>query len=306
MHRARDVPGVFPPELVAVTQQLACVAPSVMGYEMTVWSARTLAAVVEEVVGEVIHFTSVAMIMRTLHISLQQMRYCKTATWTDVAIERALSVLWTYEHVDHLLEKGEIIECLDEQPNLQVLSRRTDRWQAPGQPRRQEHEYKRKGVVNLLHGHRVHDGHHTIDLLPSGKGNDFRAHILQRAWHLQQQGVKRVHWIMDGAPSHTALDTQQLFEDLKPFARVVLLPAHSSWLNQAEASIGAFGRRYNLHGNWAGRAERIARLPSAVEEFNRLFAHRYNWSFTRADFKRWRRESLARAALSSETSATLD
>lgn len=288
MRPGLDVPGLFPPEAIAAIQQLACVAPSVMGYEMTCWSCRTLATVVEDVSGEVVHFTTVAAILRTVDIQVHQMEYCKSTDWTAEHRERAIRILWCYEMVEALWKRGEIVVCLDEKPNFQILNRFPKRWLGPGRPRAQGFEYKRLGVANLLVGHVLHSGQFLGEALPANDGACFRPafqRILQAL-----PAARRIHVIIDNGSSHTADETIALFKSLSPQVRVLFTPSHASWLNQAENAIAAFSRRYLRHGTWASRQAFLDKLPACYDEFNRLHAHPFNWSYTRAQFRDWMTE----------------
>ena len=279
------VPGLFPPQAVAAIEQLACVSPSVMGYEMTCWSSRTLATVVQEITGTEVHFTTVATILRTVDIQVHQMEYCKTTDWTEEARERAVQILWCYEMVDSLRARGELVLCLDEKPNFQVFNRFPKAWLAPGRPRAQESEYKRLGTANLLVGHVLHSGQFLGEALPANDGASFRPAFKRMISALR--GARRIHVVMDNGSSHTAHDTMQLFEDLAPRVRVLFTPSHSSWLNQAENAIAAFSRKYLRHGSWPTRAAFLERIPACYKEYARLHAHRFRWSFTRQDFREW-------------------
>jgi len=65
-----------------------------------------------------------------------------------------------YERVTWLLERGILVVCVDEKPNLQVLERAGPiRPMIPGHIEQQEFEYIRHGTVNLLAEMTVHDGH---------------------------------------------------------------------------------------------------------------------------------------------------
>lgn len=285
MHRGRGAPGVFPPECTAAVQQLACVSPSVVGYQMTCWSVRSLATVVEDVIGEVIHFTSVAAILRTVDINIHQMEYCKSTDWTEEARQRAVRILWCYEMATRLWERNEVVLCLDEKPNFQILNHFPKRWLEPGRPRAQEFEYKRLGTANLLVGHVLHNGKFLGEPLAANDGDSFRPAFKRMLRPLRT--ASRIHVIMDNGSSHTAADTLKLFKSLSPRVRVLFTPSHASWLNQAENAIAAFSRAYLRQGSWESRERFIAAMPHCYREYDRLHAHPFKWSFTRANFHDW-------------------
>ncbi len=89
----------------------------------------------------------------------EQMRYWKTVIWDDEAVARATKILWYYERIESLWQRGEVIIGADEKPDLQVLERaKPTQPMRPGQPESQEFEYIRHGTVNLLAGLITHNG----------------------------------------------------------------------------------------------------------------------------------------------------
>jgi len=98
--------------------------------------------------------------------------------------------------------------------------------------------------------------------------------------------MQRIHLIWDGGSSHISKDTQ-LFQQSYSKVRVLLTPAHASWLNQAELLLRAFTCRYLDRGDWKSRQDLIDHLGASWREYNHLFAHPISWSWTRHDLKRW-------------------
>jgi hypothetical protein len=59
-----------------------------------------------------------------------------------------------------------------------------------------------------------------------------------------------------------------------------LTPAHASWLDQGELLNHAFDGRYLTQSSWSSRAESIAHVSLAWPEYNRLYAHPFEWTWT--------------------------
>jgi hypothetical protein len=53
---------------------------------------------------------------------------------------------------------------------------------------------------------------------------------------------------------------------------------HASWLNEAELLVGAFGYHYLRRASWAGRGQFIKHVLAAAPEYNRLYAHPFEWT----------------------------
>jgi hypothetical protein len=66
-----------------------------------------------------------------------------------------------------------------------------------------------------------------------------------------------------------------------------LTPAHASWLNQAELLVRAFGHRYLKRGSWRRREELIEHVSVSAPEYNRLYAHPFEWTWTNQRMREW-------------------
>ena len=49
----------------------------------------------------------------------------------------------------------------------------------------------------------------------------------------------------------------------------------------------AFKGRYLKRGSWASREELIAHVLAAGPEYNRRYAHPFDWTWTNAQMRRW-------------------
>jgi hypothetical protein len=268
-------------------EQLACCAPAGIGLEMTHWSTRTLAkaAVTQGIVPKIAHST-VSLILRTADLQPHRTRYWKTPRLDAAFVERASKVLWCYEMVDRLREHDEVVVCFDEKPNLQALERCVPTVEMhPGRIERQEFEYIRHGVVNFAGALLVHDGSMRGWCL---ERNDSQ-HLVPTLDELFEElgEMLRIHVIWDGGPSHTSEMTAKCLRRHRPKVRVLLTPAHASWLNQAELLLRAFSERYLKRGDWASRADLVGHLQASWPEYNELLAHPFHWSWTRHNMRDW-------------------
>lgn len=279
--------GGFPPSERVGIEQLACCTPAGIGLEMTHWSTRSLAraAVERRIVPGIAHST-VSLILRSASLQPHRSRYWKTPSLNAEFRERAARILWLYERVDRLRERDEVVLALDEKPNIQVLERRTPtRLMRPGLIERREFEYVRHGTVNWLVALVVASGHmRGWDLA----ANDSR-HLCQVLPGLfrQHRRARRIHLIWDGGPSHTSAETREFLRAYQPQVRVLVTPAHASWLNQAELLLRSFAAQYLERGEWASREQMVDHLHASWPEYNRLYAHPFSWSWTRRDMHQW-------------------
>jgi hypothetical protein len=225
-------------------------------------------------------------ILRAADLHPERLRSWKTVIWDEKAVARTTKILWYYERIESLWRRGEVVLCLDEKPNLQVLERaKPTQPMQPGQPERQEFEYIRHGTLNLLVGLTTYNGRMWAECLDRNNGEHFRPAV--RRWLHPYGWAKRLHVILDPASSHTSGDTTAFFEDLAPRIQVLLTPVNGSWLNQAESLLEAFAEHYLLRGSWKDRARMIQHILDSREAYNQHYARPFAWHWSVRDFQYW-------------------
>jgi hypothetical protein len=254
---------------------------------MTHWSTRSLAVVARQRgIAPTLSHSTVALILRDADLQPHRTRYWKTPTLNDTFRRKAAQVLWCYEHAHHLALRGEVVLCVDEKPNIQVLQGEYPmRPMHSGLIERREFEYVRRGTVNLLVKLEVHSGLMRSWALEKNDGACLRAVLPQLLW--DHRHARRIHLIWDNGSSHVARQTRDWLSTHYPRVRVLFTPAHASWLNQAELLLRAFVERYLRRGEWASRDDFIDHLNTSWPEYNRLYAHPFIWSWTRAKMHAW-------------------
>jgi len=285
--RSGRPPGITALERVQI-ENLACSQPGAQGLALTHWSVRSLQTVViRSAIIPTIHYTTIADILRTATLQPHRWRYWKTTVWDTAAIRQAAKILWCYERAAWLLERGILVACLDEKPNMQVLERnKSIRLRLPGQLEQHEFEYTRHGTVNFLVGLTVSTGQMWSECLEANDGDHFRPAVLRYLDSLKE--YTGIYLIMDNGSSHIAKDTVKLLQGLNsPWVRPCYTPPHASWLNQAELLLRAFSERYFIRGTWHSRQEMIDHIQASGGEYNDLFAHPFRWSWTRSHFHHW-------------------
>ena len=228
---------------------------------------------------------TIRRLLADVELQPHRTRYWRT-TRLDAAFKaRAARVLWCYAHAARLAEQGIWVVCADEMPNRQVLERSPLRRALPGKIEQQEFEYVRHGTVCILTFLVVHTGHMQACLLEANDADHYLPALARfRSAHAELRGVYLVH---DGGASHTARATAAYFATSQGWWRPRLTPAHASWLNQAELLNHAFAYHYLQRGSWASRAEYLAHVEAAWPEYNRLYAHPFEWTWTNQRMRQW-------------------
>ena len=169
-------------------------------------------------------------------------------------------------------------------PNFQVLERFPIRRAQPGMIEHQEFEYIRHGTVNLLLFLIVDSGQMELFIEPHKDALHDVAAL--RRFRRRHRTAKNVFLIHDNDPSHTVARTKN-YLDSDGFWRPRPTPAHASWLNQAKLLIGAFASRYLRRASWTHPSELIDHVRASEAEYNRRYAHPFEWTWTSHKMRQW-------------------
>jgi len=284
--RGQDIPCGFPPLQRAQIVQLACLEPIAKGLHITHWASQDLAR--QAVADGIVAYISASTVRRILHaVDLQphRTRYWKTVRLDDRFKQRAEQVLWCYANANRLAQQGIWIVCVDEIPNLQALERHPLRRAIPGSIEQQEFEYIRHGTVNVLMFLIVHTGRMEATCIDQKDAQ----HYIQKLTDFRQRHptLQGVFLIQDGDPSHTAAATAKYFRLERKWWRPRFTPAHASWLNQAELLNDVFSYHYLKRQSWPSRQALIDHIAVAWPEYNQLYAHPFQWTWTNQKMRRW-------------------
>lgn len=253
------------------------------------WSVRDIARqAVEDGIVDSIHYSSVCLILNEFDLKPHHIRYWLNSQDPDFET-KAASILWYYERAQSLAREGVLVVCMDEKTGIQALGRRhPDHPVRPGLPLRREFEYVRHGSVHLQLALTVATGDVWARNLPR---NDHQHCIdtLERLDH-RYRDAKRIELILDNGSSHTAKETKAWFVEHSDRIRPHFTPTHASWLDQAELALGAISRRYIKNAVVDSRRDLIKRIRAGISEYNKLYAHPFDWSFTRHAMHEWYRK----------------
>jgi len=276
----------FPPLQRAQIVELACLEPVAKGLHITHWSSEDLArqAIADGIVPAISPRT-VRRILDDVDLQPHRTRYWRT-TRADARFKaRAEKVLWCYANAARLAAHRIWVVCADEIPNRQVLERVPIRRAIPGSIEQVEYDYIRHGTVNLLNILIVHSGKMETFCLEANDADHYVSALRHfRRHHHWLNGVYLVH---DGGPSHVSQTTKDYFAGCHAWWHPRLTPARASWLDQAELLNHAFDSRYLKRGSWVSRGAYIDHVMASWPEYNRLFAHPFEWTWSNRKMRRW-------------------
>ena len=276
----------FPPLQRAQIVELACLEPLAKGLHITHWSSEDLARqAIDDGIVATISARTIRRILDDVDLQPHRTRYWRTTRADARFKKRAEKVLWCYANAARLAAHGIWVVCADEMPNCQVLERVPIRRAIPGSIEQMEYDYTRHGTVNILNFLIVHSGKMETLCLEANDADHYVAALRHfRRRHHWLNGIYLVH---DGGPSHIAQATKDYFSGSDAWWRPRLTPARASWLDQAELLNHAFSRRYLKRGSWTSRTAYIEHVMAAWHEYNRLYAHPFEWTWTNRRMRQW-------------------
>ena len=160
----------------------------------------------------------------------------------DEYVERMEDVLRVYARRE---DKAEPVVCLDEKP-VQLLDAARDGVEMkPGQARRVDYEYVRKGVANIFCIVEPKTGRRQTHATANRNGASFARALARIA--RRHRRAKIIHLVVDNLSTHCEKSLRDHLGDLagtrlwKRFT-VHYTPKHASWLNPAEMEASLVSR----------------------------------------------------------------
>jgi hypothetical protein len=147
---------------------------------------------------------------------------------------------------------------------------------------RVEHEYDRRGAIAYLAAYDVHRARvfgraeGTTGIEPFGR----LVHQVMTAE--PYASAKRVFWVVDNGSSHRGQASVGRLAGAWPTLRLVHLPVHASWLDQAEIYFSIVQRKVVNPNDFFDTDETASRLAAFEDRYNRI-AVPFDWRFARDD-----------------------
>jgi len=176
------------------------------------------------------------------------------------------------------------VVCMDESPKQLIGEVRPPVPASPGQPAKQDYEYRRVGVCNIFLACEPLAGKRLVTITERKTKRDWAVFLEQIAGHYCN--ADKITLMMDNLNTHEPGALYEAFPPEKAKAlwdrfEFVYTPKHGSWLNMAEIELNV------LTGQCLNR--RIDDIEVARKEVNAWQKHRnnrqskVNWQFTTKD-----------------------
>jgi transposase len=181
------------------------------------------------------------------------------------------------------LGAGDYVICADEKTSIQARCR-CHPTLPPGRARamRIEHDYDRGGALAYLAAWDVHRGQVTGRCEDTTGIAPFARLVDQLMTTEPYASADRVFWIVDNGSSHRGPAAAERMATAWPNAQLIHLPAHASWLDQAEIYFSVVQRKALTPNDFAGLDQIRDRLTAFEARYNAI-ARPFTWKFNRTD-----------------------
>ena len=224
---------------------LACALPAESGVPLSRWSCPELA---RELAARCQIAASASTIGRWL--AADALKPWQHRSWISVRdpefAAKAARVLDLYAGIwaGQPLGEGDHVICADEKTSIQARCRCHPAL-PPGKARamRIEHDYDRGGALAYLAAWDVHHGQVTGRCEDTTGIAPFSRLVEQVMTAEPYARARRVFWIVDNGSSHRGAASIRRMAATWPNAQLIHLPAHASWLDQAEIYFSVVQRK---------------------------------------------------------------
>jgi hypothetical protein len=273
----------------AEVKQLACELPATTGVPLSRWSCAELAR--ELMARAAVAVISAATVWRILHRDAIRPWFHRSWIFPrdpDFAAKAAV-VLDLYARIfeGKPLTKRDFVICADEKTSIQARCR-CHPTLPPGKARlmRVEHEYERQGAVAYLAAYDVHRAK-VFGRCEDSTGIEPFGRLVEQVMTTEPYAsARRVFWVVDNGSSHRGHASVRRLQGAWPTLRLIHLPVHASWLDQAEIYFSIVQRKVVKPNDFTDTVEIAHRLAAFEHRYNTV-AEPFDWTFGRDDLAKF-------------------
>lgn len=267
---------LFPPEVALHLVKIACEMPDQLGRSLSHWDCLELARKLEED-GTVqsISAETIRRILNNHHLKpWRNHMWLGDKTPRDDAFRaqvKEICNLYTME-----LPADEMVLCLDEKTSLQPRTRKQSTKPAkPKKPVRVEHEYTRKGALNLFAAFDTRTGRvygrcfrrkRQIELIS----------FLDYLNDLIPDHINKIHIVCDNLRVHKGKEVMKWLARRPRFV-FHFTPVHCSWMNQVEQWFSILQRKRLKILDFASIEDLRDKIYLFIDQWNHR-AHPFKWT----------------------------
>jgi hypothetical protein len=274
---AAGVQLAFPPSVAVQLVKLACELPDEKRRSLSTWTCAELARTLRR--DGVVDAISPQSVQRML--GSHQLKPWRVHHWLSAKAPRdeafRQQVLEIMDLYTRPLQAHEEVLSLDEKTSLQPRTRSAPT--LPPQPGlvpvRLEHEYTRKGALQLFAAFNTRTGEVTGILRRRKRQVEF-IELLEEIDRTTPLHVTTIHLICDNLSVHHGKQVRAWLSK-HPRFRMHFTPVHCSWMNQVEQWFSILQRRRLVAPNFQDLADLETKLLAFIAEWNAT-AHPFAWT----------------------------
>jgi transposase len=266
----------FPPEVAVHLVKMACELPDRLGVSLSQWDCVELAR--KLVADGVVPSISPQTVGRILNH--HRLKPWRKHLWLSCGVPRDAAFAANVRHIIDLytrpLMPHEVVLCVDEKTSLQPRTRLSPTLPArPDLPVRVEHEYQRKGALNLFAAFDTRTGKVYGYTAERKRQKEF-IEFLEQLDREISAGKTTIHVVLDNLRMHKGKQVQAW---LARHPRFVFHhpPVHCSWMNQVEQWFSILQRKRLAIADFADKTALAQQLRAFIAHWNEQ-AHPFNWS----------------------------
>ena len=301
MHRARVVPGAFPPSHRLEVMSLATRKPALSYCPAPRWSLDALGTALLQCRAWTMSRSSSWRILEEADLKPHRSVYWRNSHDPDFE-SKAHHICALYLNARRFFAPGRLVICTDEKTGMQILARTyATQPMEPGKPDKRAQAYSRHGTRVLIASFVVPTGQVVWNLAQTRTSTDFASHVANVVTQLPK--MQHDHWVVENLNTPWSLEVCRVVaqgcqvpcvaQDLRRgVQRRAFLsdpshqhlfhfpPTHGSWLNQVELWFSVLARRFLTRGDCCSAQDFATRLCDYLEIDNTHQAHPYRWPYT--------------------------
>jgi transposase len=266
----------FPPEVAIHLVKIACERPDDLGRSLSHWDCAELAR--QLVTDQTVETISPQTVQRIL--ANHKLKPWRKHLWLSPKAPRDAEFCKRVKNICTLytrkLQPHEVVLCVDEKTSLQPRTRLSPTLPArPELPVRVEHEYQRKGALNLFAAFDTRTGKVYAHTAERKRQKEF-IEFLDQLDREVPEAITKIHLVMDNLRMHTGKQVQAWLEK-HPRFKFHHPPVHCSWMNQVEQWFSILQRKRLAIADFQDKSHLAERLHAFVREWNEQ-AHPFHWT----------------------------
>jgi len=269
-------PQTFDTEVILHVIKIACEMPEKYGRSLAMWDCQEIAK--ELIRTKVVDSISSESVRRILES--QKIKPWKHHMWLSEKKPRDQefcdSVREITDQYFRKLKASECVLCMDENTSIQARKRIAEPKGAKSKrPVQVEHEYKRKGALNLFAAFDTRTGKvygRCYERKRQAECIDFFEYLDKEI----PKKIKKIHIICDNVSTHHGKLMTKWIAD-HPRFQLHFTPVHCSWMNQVEQWFSILKRKRLTIAHFQSKEDLREKLYSFIEQWNE-HAHAFKWN----------------------------